>query len=214
MVGLVYMVAIARCFGVVHALNQQKTKVFSRTKALISHAVFERIGTDAKCVSLLRRTSAGTLVNLFPAAVPATPRVSKMMNCSIPVYNADGSLYSCVSEQRLTRLQSAGLVSRVVRHRKGCINRAILFMRPGEPKPLSARSVMGTTYSFKESLEHGRAWELKHLDGTRGGRTYAPPEMQPDFLRVFADCLVPCCHESIGTTGPKTPARCTIAQLR
>jgi hypothetical protein len=64
-------------FWRLHASNQQKTKVFSGTKALISHAVFERIGTDAKCVSLLRRTSAGTLVNLFPAAVPAAPRVPK-----------------------------------------------------------------------------------------------------------------------------------------
>ena len=136
------------------------------------------------------------------------------MNALIPVYHADGSLFAWASEQRFARLQSAGLVARVVRQRKGHITRATLFTRPGEPKPLSARSVMGTTYSFKESLEHGRAWELKHLDGTRGGRTYAPPEMQPDFLRVLADCLVPCSHESIGTTGPRTPARCTIAQLR
>ena len=109
----------------------------------------------------------------------------------IPVYNADGSLYAWASEQRLARLESAGLVSRVVRHRKGCISRAILFMRPGEPKPLSARSVMGTTYSFKESLEHGPAWELKHLGEGRDGKTYAPLEMRPDFLKVVADCLVP-----------------------
>ena len=109
----------------------------------------------------------------------------------IPVYNADGSLYAWASEQRLARLESAGLVSRVVRHRKGCINRAILFLRPGEPKPLSARSVMGTTYSFKESLEHGPAWELKHLDGTRDGKTYAPAKMRVAFLQVVVDCTVP-----------------------
>jgi hypothetical protein len=83
------------------------------------------------------------------------------------------------------------MVARVVRQRKGHISRAILFLRPGEPKPLSASSMMGTRYSFKESLVHGRAWDLKHLDGTRGGRTYAPPEMRPDFLQVVADCLVP-----------------------
>src|ERR1035437_963307 len=34
------------------------------------------------------------------------------------------------------------------------------------------------------------------------------------FLQVVADCPVPSCHESQGTTGPKTPARCPIAQLR
>ena len=112
------------------------------------------------------------------------------MNTSIPVYQADGSLYASVSEQRLARLQSAGLVSRVVRHRKGHINRAILFLRPGEPKPMSVSSVMGTRYSIKELLEHGPAWDLKRLGGNRDGKTYAPPEMRTAFLQVVADCLV------------------------
>ena len=113
------------------------------------------------------------------------------MNASIPVYNADGSLYAWASEQRFARLQSAGLVARVVRQRKGRINRGILFIRPGEPKPMPASSLMGTTYSFKESLEHGPAWELKHLGGSHDGKTYAPPEMRAVFLQVVADCLVP-----------------------
>jgi hypothetical protein len=113
------------------------------------------------------------------------------MNASIPVYNADGSLYAWASEQRFARLQSAGLVARVVRHRKGHINRAILFIRPGEPKPMSASSVMGTRYSFKEPLEHGSAWDLKHLGGNHDGKTYAPPEMRAVFLQVVADRLVP-----------------------
>src|SRR5580704_9182955 len=106
------------------------------------------------------------------------------MNSSIPVYQADGSLYACVSEQRLATLQSAGIVARVVRHRKGHINRAILFMRPGEPKPLERGSVAGTRYSLRELLEHGPAWDLKHLDGSRGGKNYAPPEMRAAFLQV------------------------------
>jgi hypothetical protein len=112
------------------------------------------------------------------------------MNASIPVYQADGSLYASVSEQRLARLQSAGLVARVVRHRKGHINRAILFLRPGEPKPLSASSVAGTRYSFKELLKHGPAWELKRLGGNLDGETYAPPETRPAFLQVVAECTV------------------------
>ena len=115
----------------------------------------------------------------------------KTMNASIPVYNDDGSLYAWASEQRFARLQSAGMVARVVRQRKGCISRAILFMRLGDPKPLSASSLIGTRYSFKEPLEHGPAWDLKRLGGGRDGKTYAPPEMRPDFLRVVADCLVP-----------------------
>jgi hypothetical protein len=110
------------------------------------------------------------------------------MNAPIPVYQADGSLYACASEQRLARLQSAGLVARVARTRKGQIKRAILFLRPGESKPLSASSVMGTRYSFKELLEHGPAWELKRLDGSRHGKTYAPAGMRAAFLQVVLDC--------------------------
>jgi len=113
------------------------------------------------------------------------------MNRSIPVYNADGSLHACASEQRLATLQAAGLVARVVRHRKGRIIRAILFIQPSEPKPMSAKSVLGTSYSFKEDLRHGTAWDLKHLDGSRNGKTYAPPETRAAFLQVIADCLIP-----------------------
>ena len=109
----------------------------------------------------------------------------------IPVYNADGSLYAWASEQRFARLQSAGLVARVVRRRKGLITRAILFIRPGDPKPMSASSIMGATYSFKESLRHGQAWELKHLGGSREGKTYAPPKARAAFLQVIADCITP-----------------------
>jgi hypothetical protein len=112
------------------------------------------------------------------------------MSSLIPVYNADGSLYAWASEQRFARLRSAGLVARVVRHRKGRINRAILFLRPSEPKPISANSVTGTRYSFKEHLTHRPVWELKHLDGSRGGKNYAPPETRHVFLQVIADCLV------------------------
>jgi len=60
------------------------------------------------------------------------------MNPSIPVYNADGSLFASASEQRLARLQSAGLVDRVVRSRKGQVLRAILFTRPGAAESISA----------------------------------------------------------------------------
>jgi hypothetical protein len=91
-----------------------------------------------------------------------------------------------VSAERLARLESAGLVARVVRSRKGQVKRAILFLQPGEPKP--ARSVAATRYAFKELLHHGQAWELKHLGGSRDGKIYAPPETRGDFLQVVADC--------------------------
>ena len=112
-----------------------------------------------------------------------------MTTALIPVYCADHSLYAHVNEQRLARLQSAGMIDRLVRSRKGDVKRAILFMRVGEPKPTPASSVAGTKYSFKERLEHGRAWDLKHLGADRDGKTYAPPEIRSAFLQVVADCM-------------------------
>ena len=116
--------------------------------------------------------------------------VCLIMN-AIPVYNADGSLFASASEQRLARLQSAGLIDRLVRSRKGQIMRAILFLRPGEAKPMSAGSMAGTKYSYEERLEHGRVWDLNHLGSNRNGKTYAPPETRAAFLQVVADCIVP-----------------------
>jgi hypothetical protein len=124
---------------------------------------------------------AVTLMKSFPAAFPVCPRVSKTMNALIPVYNADGSLHAWASEQRFARLQSAGLVARVVRSRKGQVRRAILFRRPDESKLRTAGSVMGICYSYEERLEHGRPWKLKKL----GGSHYAPTS----FQQVVADCL-------------------------
>lgn len=127
----------------------------------------------------------------------STPAASLVLSVSlktnaalIPVYKADGSIYAVVSEQRFERLQSAGLVARVVRSRNGHINRAILFLRPSEPKPVSASSVMGTRYSFKERLKHGPAWELKHLTGRRDEKTYTSPKTRATFVQVVADCTV------------------------
>jgi hypothetical protein len=131
-------------------------------------------------------------VNLLPQQFPTAARVSTTMNPAlIPVYHADGGLYSHVDTQRLDRLQSVGLIDRIVHSRKGQVMRAILFTRPGEAKPKSASSMAGTRYSHKERLDHGPAWDLKRLGGNRDGKTYAPPEMRDDFLRVVADCTVP-----------------------
>jgi hypothetical protein len=111
------------------------------------------------------------------------------LSTSIPVYNADGSLFASTSEQRLARLQAAGLVDRLVLSRKGQIMRAILFTRPGESKPMPAGSV-GTRYSLKERLKHGLAWDLKQLGGRHEGKTYAPPETRAPFLQVVVDRTV------------------------
>ena len=102
----------------------------------------------------------------------------------IPLYNAAGELSDWISPQRLARLQSLGLIARVVRHRKGHVNRAILFRRPGEGRPTEIRIYLGTRYSFREHLDHGYlCWRLRRLG--RGD------ELRPIILAVVAGCMVP-----------------------
>lgn len=100
----------------------------------------------------------------------------------IPLYTSDGELSGWISEQRLARLQAAGLIARVVRHRKGHINRAILFRRPGEGRATELKDYLGTRYSFREHLDNGYlCWRLRRLG--RGD------ELRPIFLAVVAECM-------------------------
>jgi len=105
------------------------------------------------------------------------------VNHRIPLYTADGELADWVSEQGLVRLERAGTVARVVRHRKGHINRAILFPRPGEGAAVELRQYLGTRYSFREHLDNWRlCWKLRRLG--RGN------ELRPIFLGVVTECMV------------------------
>jgi len=100
----------------------------------------------------------------------------------IPLYTAEGELSDWISEQRLARLQAAGLIARVVRHRKGHINRAILFRRPNEGRAAELKDYLGTRYSFREHLDNGYlCWRLRRLG--RGN------ELRPIFLTVVAECM-------------------------
>jgi hypothetical protein len=113
----------------------------------------------------------------------------------IPLYSADGELREWVTEQRLAKYQAQGRIARVIRHRKGYINRAILFGRPGE-KLFQPGDYVGTRYSYPEYLENGYiAWALRRLG--RGD------EFRPLFLRVVSDCLV----ASTGRCGSSAPLR-------
>ena len=104
------------------------------------------------------------------------------VNHRIPLYTADGELTDWVSEQALARLEHAGVVARVVRHRKGHINRAILVRRPGDGAAVELRQYMGTRYSFREHLDNGRlCWKLRRLG--RGN------ELRPIFLAVVTECM-------------------------
>jgi|SRR5579884_660422 hypothetical protein len=100
----------------------------------------------------------------------------------IPLYTADNELRDWITEGRLSRLQRAGLIARVVRHRKGYINRAVMFRRPGEGRPAQVSDYIGTRYSFQEHLDNGRfCWRLRRLG--RGD------ELRPIFLTVVTECM-------------------------
>jgi hypothetical protein len=62
---MVYMVAIARCFGVASCAQLTENEGDSRTKALIVHSAFERIGTDAKFDSAKRTPESPSTLNQY-----------------------------------------------------------------------------------------------------------------------------------------------------
>jgi len=67
------------------------------------------------------------------------------MEREIPLYSYDGQLLQWVDTKRLDRLVTMDRVSRVVKHPKGRIARAILRHMPGEPPPsLLPEQVIGT----------------------------------------------------------------------
>ena len=89
----------------------------------------------------------------------------------IPLYSADGELRDWISPQRVARLESAGLV-RVVRHKRGHVNRCIMQWRPGDPRPTTLSVYLGRPYSFLEPLESGRrVWTLRELRKGEGAPT-------------------------------------------
>jgi hypothetical protein len=112
------------------------------------------------------------------------------MQNQIPLYNAAGELIDRISEQRLARLQALGRIARVVRHRKGHINRAVQFPLPGEGRPMRAADYLGTQYSMKQRLTNGHScWRLRALGDRLSETDLAPVEVRPVFLQVVLDCL-------------------------
>lgn len=114
-----------------------------------------------------------------------------MAERQIPLYRYDGALVDWISPKRAGRLAAIGR-AKLVRHKKGTINRVILHRMPGEPAPMRATDYMGQAYSFRQHLEEGRrCWRLKSLAGGRSETNLAPEEVRPIFLRVLLDCLAP-----------------------
>ena len=114
------------------------------------------------------------------------------MQTQIALYTADGELKEWISEQRLARLQTLGRIARVVRHRKGHVNRAIQVRLPGEGRPMQPADYLGTRYSSRQALGDGHVcWRLRALGDKPSETDLAPEEVRPVFLRVLLDCLRP-----------------------
>ena len=108
---------------------------------------------------------------------------------SIPLYRYDGALIDWISPKRAARLFDAGR-AKLVRHKKGAINRVVLHRMPGEPLPMRVADYMGKPYSYQQQLSAGRrCWSLKSLAGDGSEIDLAPDELRPLFLGVLRDCL-------------------------
>lgn len=113
------------------------------------------------------------------------------MSGLIPFYSYDGSYLDHITVKRAARLEDKG-VAKVVRHKKGHINRVILLRGKDDPRPTTARDYLGKRYSFRQPLKDGqRPWKLRPLQGGRSETDLAPEELRPIFIRVLLDCLAP-----------------------
>jgi len=89
----------------------------------------------------------------------------------IPLYRHDGALIDWISPSRAERLFTAG-DAKLVRHKKGTINRVILHRTPNETLPMRIADYMGKPYSYRQHLDGGqRCWRLKSLATTAASPT-------------------------------------------
>ena len=86
----------------------------------------------------------------------------------IPLYSADNELQDWITPQRAARLETLGIV-RVVRHKKGHVNRCVTHRRAGDPRPTSPWAYLSRSYSYLERLDSGRrVWALRKLRDGEG----------------------------------------------
>lgn len=72
----------------------------------------------------------------------------------VPLYSSEGALIARITQQRVNRLGGLGL-ARVVRHKKGTINRVVMHRCLGDPRPTKLTDYLGTRYDFREHLDDG-----------------------------------------------------------
>ena len=77
------------------------------------------------------------------------------MSALIPFYSYDGAYLDHITVKRATRLENSG-VAKVVRHKKGHINRVILLRGKDDPRPTTLHDYRGKRYSFQQLLKDGQ----------------------------------------------------------
>ncbi len=85
---------------------------------------------------------------------------------SIPLYTFDFALIDFIGRRHALRLERDGM-AKVVRHKKGTINRVVLHRRACDPRrPTTVRDYQGQAYSFEQALDDGHeCWKLRPLQG-------------------------------------------------
>jgi hypothetical protein len=120
----------------------------------------------------------------------------------IPVYSPDGTSLGFRTLDAAQRLVASGHV-RPAYGRKGHL-KGIWLLRDDGSSPVQSRARVGTRYSFIESLDNGRCWQLRRL-GRRGSTAgdVSPVSARDPFLRVIQDCIAP------SLAAPSNPRRTT-----
>ena len=104
----------------------------------------------------------------------------------IPLYAADGRSLGFRTLKAAERLVAGGYVKASYGRKKNL--RAIWLCREDGGNPIETHAQAGTRYSFIESLEHGRCWKLRRVDGRDDDGQ--PVNSRGVFLQVLKDCLV------------------------
>jgi len=132
---------------------------------------------------------------------------------TIPCYDADGTSLGYRLLADAQRLVASGHV-RPAYGRKGHL-RAIWLLQEDGGNPIQSHAHSGTRYSYIETLDTGRCWQLRRLD--RRSTTTAdgvPTNPRDPFFQVIRECLTAPSSGVLATTttGP-TAMRATAAPV-
>jgi hypothetical protein len=106
----------------------------------------------------------------------------------IPVYSPDGTSLGFRPLDAAERLVADGHV-RPAYGRKGHL-RAVWLLRDDGSSPVQSHARMGTRYSFIETLDNGRCWQLRRLGRRDTTTADGPPVSGRDpFLQVIRECM-------------------------